>query len=212
MARTAAVGATALASIALVLTGCATGDAPRRKAINSYLAERADLENVRRIMVLPFTPESSVTADCEKIRDAFLAELMKLRRFEVVPLPSTASENGMLNDSLRHGRLSTEAMVRLCDRYSLDGVLVGSITAWRPYKPPHLGMRTQLISIHSGATVWAVDAIYDANDRTTIADLREYDDSSQYDDGTLHGWELTLLAPNRFMTYVAHRFVGTWVE
>ncbi len=185
---------------------------PRQKLINSYLAEESDLANVRRIMVLPFTPESSVLADCDKIRDAFLAELQKLRRFEVVPLPSTAAENSMLDSSVRRGRLSTDALVRLCDRYSLDGVLVGTVTAWRPYKPAHLGMRTQLVSIHSGATVWAVDAIYDTNDRSTISDLREYAATSQHDEGSLHGWELNLMAPTRFVTYVAHRFVGTWVE
>lgn len=188
------------------------GHSPRPKAIDCYLAERADLENVRRIMVLPFTPEAGVTADCEQIRDSFLSELMKLRRFEVVPLPSSASENAMLDASLRRGRLSTEAMVRLCDRYALDGLMVGAVTAWRPYKPAHLGMRTQLVSIHSGATVWAVDAIYDTNDRTTISDLRDYTRRRQYDDGGLHGWEMNLLSPARFVTYVAHRFVGTWSE
>ncbi|MCA8977626.1 MAG: hypothetical protein KDC98_23075 [Planctomycetes bacterium] len=197
---------------ALLTSACQLPRAPQQKLINSYLAEPADLANVRRIMVLPFMPAASVDADCDKIRDSFLAELQKLRRFEVVPLPSTAQENEVLNESLRHGRLSTEAMVRLCDRYALDGVLIGTVTSYRPYTPAHLGMRTHLVSIHSGATVWAVDAIYDANDRSTISDLQEYAAMMQYDDGTLHGWQLNLLAPTKFTNYVAHRFVGTWIE
>ena len=77
-------------------------------------------------------------------------------RIEVVPLPTDAREDDELNASLAHGRLSTDAMVRLCDRYALDAVLVGSVTAWRPYTPPHLGMRTQLVSVHSGAPIWAI--------------------------------------------------------
>jgi len=182
------------------------------KLINNYLAEPADLANVRRIMVLPFAQEAGVQADCAKVRDTFVAELQKLRRFEVVPLPIDAREAEELNQSLGHGRLSTDAMVRLCNRYSLDGVLLGSVTAWRPYTPPHLGMRTQLISIHSGAPIWAVDAIYDSSDRTTVSDLRNYVECSQRDDGNLHGWEMNLLSPGKFTTYVAHRFVGTWVE
>jgi len=201
-----------LAICSLLLAGCILPRFPEKKQIDSYLAEPADLANVRRIMVLPFTPESSVDADCEKIRDSFLTELQKLRRFEVVPLPVSAQENEVINRSVRRGRLSTEAMVRLCDRYSLDGVLVGTVTAWRPYTPAHLGLRTHLISIHSGATIWAVDAIYDTNDRSTISDLREYANSIQYDDGSLHDWEINLLAPSKFTTYVAHRFVGTWIE
>lgn len=182
------------------------------KVINSYLAEPADLANVRRIMVLPFAQESGVQADCTQVRDAFVAELQKLRRFEVVPLPADARENTELNTSLTRGRLSTDAMVRLCSRYSLDGVFLGSVTSWRPYTPPHLGMRTQLISVHSGAPIWAVDAIYDSSDRTTVADLQHFVESTQRDDGNLHGWELNLLAPGKFTTFVAHRFVGTWIE
>ena len=199
-------------ALAAIGTGCQLERPLSTKAINSYLAEPSDLANVRRIMVLPFAQEAGVQADCEKVRDAFVGELQKLRRFEVVPLPSQAREDDELNASIRRGRLSTEAMVRLCDRYSLDGLLVGSVTAWRAYTPPHLGLRTQLISVHSGATIWAVDAMYDSSDRTTVSDLRHYSENSQQADGSLHDWEMNLLSPMKFTTYVAHRFVGTWVE
>ena len=205
--------ATVLAVAALLPTAaCKLQRPPTTKAINSYLAEPPDLANVRRIMVLPFGREAGVDADPQVVRDAFVAELQKLRRFEVVPLPADAQEDDLLNQSVHRGRLSTEAMVRLCDRYALDGLFVGTVTAWRAYQPPHLGMRTQMISVHSGAVVWAVDAMYDSADRTTIDDLQLYAASTQADDGSLHGWEMNLLSPTRFTTYVARRFVGTWVE
>lgn len=197
---------------ALPLGSCKMHRPPTEKPINSYLAEPADLANVRRIMVLPFAREAGVDADPQNVRDAFVAELQKLRRFEVVPLPATAQEDDELNRSIHRGRLSTEAMVRLCDRYRLDGLLVGTVTAWRAYTPPHLGMRTQLISVHSGATIWAVDALYDSADRTTVDDLQLYSKRTQADDGTLHGWEMNLLSPTKFTNYVARRFVGTWTE
>jgi hypothetical protein len=197
---------------ALTLTGCRIPRPDRPKVVNSYLAEPEDLANVRRIMVLPFHAEHGVTVDNNQIRDAFVGELQKLRRFEVVPLTDAAREDDMLNLSLSHGRLSTDAMVRLCERYSLDGVFVGSVTSYRAYTPPHLGLRTHLISVHSGATIWAVDAIYDAADLSTVSDLRHYVDRTQRDDGNLHGWELTLLSPAKFTNFVAHRCVGTWIE
>lgn len=200
------------AVLSLPFAACQLDRPPEPKAINCYLAEPTDLANVRRIMVLPFSQEDGVQADCRMVRDAFVAELQKLRRFEVVPLPLGAEENDVLNQSIHRGRLSTDAMVRLCNRYSLDGVFVGTVTNWRAYQPPHLGMRTQLISVHSGATVWAIDAMYDTTDQTTIGDLRHYTQTTQHDDGTLHGWEMNMLAPTKFTNYVAYRFVGTWVE
>lgn len=202
----------ALCAAATILSSCQLSRSSRPKSINSYLAEPTDLANVRRIMVLPFHAEAGITLDTNKIRDAFVSELQKLRRFEVVPLSDGARENDILNASLARGRISTEAMVRLCNRYALDGLFVGAVTAWRPYSPPHLGLRTQLISVHSGASIWAVDTIFDSADRTTISDLQHYVTRTQRDDGNLHGWEMTLLSPAKFTNFVAHRCVGTWVE
>lgn len=196
----------------MLIGGCQLEPPPEPKVVNCYLAAPADLANVRRIMVLPFTQEDGVQADCQLVRDAFVGELQKLRRFEVVPLPLGAQEDDVLNTSIHRGRLSTDAMVRLCRRYNLDGVFIGSVTKWRAYQPPHLGMRTQLLSVHSGAPVWVVDAIYDTSDRTTVSDLRHYAGTAQQHDGSLHDWQMNLLAPTRFTNYVAYRFVGTWVE
>jgi TolB-like protein len=196
----------------LAALGCQIEAPPRPKVVNSYLAERADLANVRRIMVLPFGQEAGVQADCNSVRDAFVGELQKLRRFEVVPLPSDALEDDVLTKSLTRGRLSSDALVRRCTRYSVDGVFVGTVTSWRPYQPQRLGMRTHLVSVHSGSPIWAVDAIYDAAERTTIGDLRHFVEHTQRDDGNLHGWEMNLISPGKFTSFVAHRFVGTWVE
>lgn len=201
---------TLLPILAFAFAACGAAHEP--KAINSWLAEPADLANVRRIMVLPFGQESGVQADCNKVRDAFVAELQKLRRFEVVPLPSDASENEQLNRSLSRGRVSSDALVRLCNRYAVDGVFLGTVTTFRPYQPQQMGMRTQLVSVHSGAPIWAVDAIYDATERTTISDLRHFVEHTQRDDGNLHNWEMNLISPQKFTSFVAHRFVGTWVE
>jgi hypothetical protein len=204
--------AAALALLGALLVGCSLGRPPEKREVNCYLADTRDLVNVRRIMVLPFGEEPGVAAELSRVRDAYVAELQKLRRFEVVPLPGDASEAELLNQSIRHGRISTDAIVELCNRYRLDGVMVGAVTAYRAYTPPQLGMRTQLVSVHSGSVIWAVDAIYDASDRSMQSDLRHYFEGHQADDGNLHGWEFELLSPSRFCAYVAHRFVGTWIE
>ena len=102
--------------------------------------------------------------------------------------------------------------MRLCNRYAVDGVFLGTVTTFRPYQPQQMGMRTQLVSVHSGAPIWAVDAIYDASERTTISDLRHFVEHTQRDDGNLHNWEMNLISPQKFTSFVAHRFVGTWVE
>ncbi|GDY03543.1 hypothetical protein LBMAG49_28720 [Planctomycetota bacterium] len=198
----------------LLVAGCAMDRPPEKRPVNNYLADSRDLASVRRVMVLPFAvePGVEVEADSARIRDAYINELQKLRRFEIVPLPSSAHEAAKLNQSARSGLLSTDAVVKLCQRYSVDGIVIATVTAWRAYLPPQLGMRTQMISVHSGAVVWAVDAIYDSSDRSTVSDLRHYFEHMQEDDGNEHGWSLNLIAPSYFARYVAHRFIDTWSD
>jgi hypothetical protein len=200
----------ALLGLAAVLGGCGLIPSPPRKLpVNHFLSDPRDFDTVRRVMVLPFHESYGVHANSPQVREAFVNELAKLGRFEVVPLPDRASEHEDINDSLTRGRLSTDALVTLSTRYQVDGVLIGSITSYRPYPPINLGLRLQLISLHSGRTVWAADGLYDSNDALILEDLQHYAGSFAAAEASMHGWELNLLAPRKYAAYVAHRLVAS---
>jgi hypothetical protein len=182
---------------------------PEPKSVNSYRSDARDLETVRRVMVLPPGQVPGVRADLESIHRALLTELAKLQRFELVPLPQGAMEDADLHETLEHGRLSAQALVSLGTRYRLDAVLIGTVTGYRAYKPPHLGLRLQCVSVHTGAPVWAAEGHYDAADAATVEDLQHYTRSFLAPDDSLHGWELNVIAPSRFAAFVVHRLVAT---
>ena len=203
----------AIAALALLCTGCALlPTVPSRQDVPAFFADAAEIAVVRRIMVLPFASEPGVTAETNMLRSTFLAELAKIHRFEIVPLPNGADEASKLYRSLLHGRISTETLAALGQRYNLDGVLLGTVTGYRPYKPPQLGLRVQLLSLHSATAVWAAEAYYDTSDATTVLDVRHYTKSYLAERDSLHGWELILISPERFAAFVAHRIIGTWQE
>jgi len=192
-------------------SGCHLFEKPARaRRVNYWLAEEADLANIRRVMVMPFLESAGVDADVEELHQVFVGELNKLQRFEVIPLPHGAHEDQPLLDSLRTGRLDSAAIVGLSRRYSLDAIVLGTITTWRPYKPPHLGLRTQMISIHTGSAVWAADGAYDTGDGRTVEDMRHYYRRRMADSDDLHEEDLLLISPSRFAGFVMHRLVSTW--
>lgn len=204
-------GAWIAACACAALGGCGLFQSPQAREVNYWMAEDADLAAVRRIMVLPFATAAGVDADTESMRNLFAAEMQKLQRFEVVPLPDGAREGIPVSASVTAGNLSTQDIVALADRYHLDGVVVGMVTAWRPYKPPQLGLRAHLVSVHSGAPVWASDVFYDANDGSTVEDARNYAERAMADgQDHLHDWEILLISPTRFASYVAYRMASTW--
>ena len=197
-------------ALLLAVSGCQLTRLPHPKPVNWYLAHPNDVISVRRIMVLPFREAASVTADTHAVRAAFLAELSKIQRFEVIPLPTGATGDHAIYRALIRGRVSAESLVALANRYNLDGVLVGTITGYRPYLPPHLGLRAQLFSVHSGSFIWAAEGLYDANDARTMEDLEHYQKSFLAEESSMHGMRINLLSPRRFASYVSHRLVGTW--
>lgn len=196
---------------ALAVSGCGLlPQPPRPMPVSAYHADMRDIEGMRRVMVLPFDLAPAVQGDPRPVRQAFIAELAKIQLFELVPLPDGAGEDRVLYDTLQQGRMSAEALVALGKRYQLDGVLLGKVTGYRAYKPQHLGLHVQLVSVHTGSVVWAVEGFYDTTDARTIEDLEHYSRSFMAEDESMHGWHINLISPARFASYVSHRLVGTW--
>ena len=199
-----------VAAVALATAGCHMMRVPTPKPVNWYLGDAKDVSMVRRIMLLPFQQAAGVEAETELIREAFIAELAKIQRFEVVALPRNTDENEEIYRSVNRGRISAEAMVALATRYKLDGIMIGTVTSYRAYLPPHLGLRAKLFSVHSGSYVWGADGLYDAADSRTMDDLEHYQHSFLAEEASMHGVRMNLLSPHRFASYVSHRLIGTW--
>ena len=85
------------------------------------------------------------------------------------------------------------------------------MTSRSPPTPPGIPIRSTL---ENSLTVQYSGLISQLNDkaRSTVRDLQHYVKHTQQDDGNLHGWEINLLSPSKFVAYVAHRCVGTWIE
>ncbi len=209
MNRRGIVGWLAACTASLACGACEVLDPPRELPVPHYLADDTALREVKRIMVLPFRVQDGVQTDAWPVRNAMLRELSKVQRFEVVPLPERAPEHGPIHEALVRGRLDTSSLAELAARYRIDGVVLGTITAERPYTPPHLGLRTSLVSLHDGEMLWKVDSVFDAADARVVEDCRHYAASFQAEEASMHGYEMNLLSPTRFASYVAHRVAGT---
>lgn len=198
----------------LATTSCSwfRADRKRVREVPVYWASSADIDQVRRVLVLPFDAASGVTSGVESVHRAVVEELAKMQRFELVRMDHPNDDDRTVLQSMRHGRISLDAMAKLVEMHHVDGVLLGTITGYRPYKPPQLGLRVQIVSTHSAAPIWAVEVFYDSNDAAVVEDLQQFATSFAAKDVTEHGWEMAMISPRRFASFVAHRVVNTWRE
>jgi len=180
------------------------------KPVAAYFADPRDTSLIRRVLVLPFDIADQGDADPDLVWRIFCLELQKTGRFEVVALPEDDRREWLDNLPRLKGVFPLADLLDFCSRYGVDGVIYGTVTRFRAYKPPCLGLRLGMVSAQTGQVVWETDVLYDMADRRSLQDLRNYVATVATPDESLHKWEMTLLSPRRFAAYVCHRVVQRW--
>ena len=200
-----------LALLPTALAGCHLfGRVERHRAVPAYFADPRDTARVRRVLLLPFVIEGEGDADPAVVTDIFCAELQKTGRFEVFVKPDDDSCQWCHDYPRRTGRFKVEALIELNKRYGADAVLFGTITRYRAYKPPSLGLSVKMISTHTGNSVWESEVVYDMKDRAAVEDMNHFMASVADTEESCHDYEMTMLSPRRFAGYVCHRVVERW--
>ena len=182
----------------------------KKKPVEAYFSDPRDTAPLRRVVVLPFSIEGRSDADPMLVWSIFCKELQKTARFEVLPLPEEDRDEWLDNIARLRGIFPISKLLDFCDKYKADAVIFGTVTRFRAYKPPCLGLRIGMVSAQTGQVVWETDAVYDMSEEDSLLDLKNYISSVTAPIDSLHSWELTLLSPRRFVSYVCYRIVEKW--
>lgn len=175
--------------------------------VHAWLADPRDLWVVRRVLALPVAGEEAPVDFLDALGENFRAELAASHRFQVVPIGREDQDEKLLWQSERKGRLSVDALVDLGKRFQVDGVLMVRVTSYRPYLPPSLGIQVQLVSVHSGDAVWAVDETFDSGQEHVRQDVQVYVKDYMAPDPSLHETEMVQLSPRRYAQYCSKRII-----
>jgi len=103
------------------------------------------------------------------------------------------------SDPYRRGWYKPKTIIGLSRRYSLDGILFGTVTQERFFPPQLLALQVELVSAETGLVIWSGSVDLDASDERVVTGLRLY--YSDDDDG--ENWRVALLSPERFARFAA---------
>ncbi len=177
--------------------------------VSSYLGETQDLRLCRRVLVLPIQATKMTTKVRKDLEATLISELTSQGRFQVLRMDTATTEGKEIYPTERRGKIDPDLVVDLGRRYQADALLLTRVTQWFPYKPPRLGLRLQLVSVHSGKVIWAVDQTWDAGTERTRLDLIDYARTTLAPQANMHGWEFLMLSPRRFGRFAIRRSVST---
>ena len=100
------------------------------------------IEHTRLWAVVPFANESGVsTVNSFRVADAFTQQLEQVRGIQMVAVNRVV--NAMRVAQIEAVKSPADAL-RLMETLNVDGLVVGTITAYDPYPPPTLGMAVQV--------------------------------------------------------------------
>jgi hypothetical protein len=198
----------------LALFGCSSVMKPRDAVTGPFFAPtniRAAAKipaEVRRVVVLPVAGGPSLTEETLNVLDSVIqAELNKTGKFEVVPLTrddlAKMTGSRQINSVEKLPTALIDKLFNIYNPYSADAVLLVDVTAYSPYTPLVLGLRTKLARVTDGDIIWAADNVFSASDPTVANSARKHAETLGSDRGPTNLNHTILQNPQRFAGYVA---------
>jgi hypothetical protein len=159
-------------ALCAILTGCAAlipdavVFAQDSKTQNAFVSSPVLPKDLKRVVVLPLVGGESrvdLSSGCEMLDCVLQAELVKTKKFEVVP----ASSEMLRSLTGRSGWTGAEVLPAdffdsLQRAYGGDAVLFCQLTEFRAYAPLATGWRLKLVDLHTKKIIWAADEVFDA--------------------------------------------------
>lgn len=188
--------------------------------------------------VAPLRNESGVSAiDTLALSDTLASEAEQTQGISVLPVNRTLAAMRALN--LGTVRTTQEAL-SLCKALGADAILVGSVTAWKPYDPPVLGLSLGLFGegvalktsgssgvradeLRSATTdqspgsampaqpLSASAAVLDASNGDTRAQIRSYA-TGRHDPSSALGWERFTSSMGLYARFACHEMTRRLLE
>ncbi|MGC4072501.1 MAG: hypothetical protein QM760_08290 [Nibricoccus sp.] len=165
--------------------------------------------NIRRVLLLPVSAEGLAIPEdnLNRIDAAFLTELNRVARFEIVTLTrdELAHVTGarQLNSTAPLPPGFIDRLFNIYNQYAADAVVFVDLTSYSAYPPLTLGVRARLAPIRQTEILWAADVLYSAADISVANSARRYSLSLGKSSGPTDLSHTILQNPTRFASYAA---------
>ena len=90
-----------------------------------------------------------------------------------------------------------------------DGVLVGTVTEYRPYPHMAVGLRLKLLDMRDGQLLWALEQVWDSSDKTTKARTKNYYKAEKGTGFEPLNEQLATVSPIEYLKFVSYEVAET---
>lgn len=191
--------------VLLMAAGCTT--APKRQRVATYFSPTLNVEIPSRIVVVPFDGPSCTVEARKRVTRNITRELQGILLCDVTSAPMQDTRLLTEGATSRRGSVDIGVLIAAKKTYRADYFLFGTITQYKEYDPPVLGLKLRMLSARTGEVVWAAEALYDAHAREVRELAEDYFDRSGLRN-CLYGPGLVFMSPEQFGRFVAAEVVS----
>jgi len=194
--------------LAIALTGCQAHRSSVPAANYYYLAPDKDVSAVVRVALVELGNDSSYPQIAAEVTEALYQAMQKKQVFGL----TVVRRNNPAWRSLQLETNSTytlEQLVTIRRTLKCDGILLGTITHFRPYPHMAIGLRLKLLDLKDGQLLWALEQIWDTADKTTEQRIKSYFQRQMRSDFEPLREKLVAISSLRFMQFVAYEVAQT---
>ena len=195
--------------LAVLLSGCQT-QSPSTPTTNHYYRNPdKKFITIGRAAIVELNNDSSYPQISGDITGSLYQALQKRQVFGLTLVhqdnPSWKSLQ-LQQDST----YSFEQLLAIREALKCDGVLVGTVTEYRPYPHMTVGLRLKLLDLRDGQLIWALEQVWDSADKTTEKRIKDYFKSQKREDfAPLHD-KLAAVSPLEFVKFVSYEVAATF--
>ena len=164
---------TELLLLVVFLSGCDVHRASGPAADYYYLNPYKSLATIGRVVIVELDNNSSYPQVSSDATDSLFQALQKKQIFglTIVRQHDPSWRSLQLDLASTYG---LDQILAIRETLKCDGVLIGTITEFRPYPHMVVGLRLKLLDLRDGQLLWALEQVWDSADKTTENRIKSY--------------------------------------
>jgi hypothetical protein len=192
----------------LIITGCNNPHKDVDSVMYYYQNPNKSLSNIGRIAIVELQNDSSYPQISNDITEALFQTIQKKQVFGL----TVVRQRDPLWKSLQlepDATYSLEQIAAVRQTLKCDGVLVGTITEYKPYPHMTVGLRLKLIDLTEGELLWAIEQVWSSSDKITEKKIKKYlkETKSSYSENSNE--RITAISPLEFIRYISFEVAQT---
>ncbi len=197
-----------LSALLLLACGCESDQESRLPTASYYLTPHKDLRRIGRVALVELANMSEDSQIATAVTDALFLEVQKKQIFGVMAIHRSDPAWQDLQENIDSPQ-TLRQLVATREALKCNGLLVGTLTRYRPYPHMVIGLRLKLLDLTDGQLLWGMEEVWDSSDRSIQKRIKNYLKEDRKAGHSPLREELVVVSPLNFCKFVTYEVAST---